>query len=355
MFSYHLNKKAFASATVATLLLIALVFIGSRKLQNFDAALIAYLFGTVFATFGIVYRYAVWLQRPPTWLYFKRTWQILFSGRFFPYLWLFFRKSVRNIGFQYFIRPRGARRWWGHFLMASGCMLAFAVTIPLTLGWIHFTMDPASGLNPAGPHLYEAHVFGFEVFEFKLGSIVASLVFNVLSWSSWLVIIGVGLFMYRRFTNGGLIATQSFGGDWLPLVLLVAISVTGLGLAYDYTFLGGTTYEFMAVTHAVTVIIFLVWIPFGKFFHIIQRPAQIGVYLYHAEGRRKGMAVCKHTGKEYTSQQHVDDLKSLTRELGIDFTIDGERSHLDYSPEGKRSVLAQAHLKAREESGRYFG
>lgn len=355
MFSYHLNKKAFWVATAATLLLIALVFIGSRKLQNFDAALIAYLFGTVFATFGIVYRYTVWLQRPPTWLYFKRTWQILFSGRLLPYAWLFIRKSVRNIGFQYFIRPRGNKRWWGHFLMASGCLLAFAVTIPLTLGWIHFTMNPVTSIHPESTNLYEAHVFGFKLFEFKLGSVIAFLIFNVLSISSWLVIIGVGLFMYRRFTNGGLIATQSFGGDWLPLVLLAAIAVTGLGLTYDYVFLKGITYEFMAVTHAVTVIIFLVWIPFGKFFHIIQRPAQIGVYLYQAEGRRKGMAKCLHTGKEYTPQQHVDDLKELTQELGIDFNIDGKRSHLDYSPEGKRSLIAQAHLKARQESGRYFG
>jgi|GEM_PF-4758521 len=33
MFSYHLNKKAFAAATIATLILIALVFIGSRKVR----------------------------------------------------------------------------------------------------------------------------------------------------------------------------------------------------------------------------------------------------------------------------------------------------------------------------------
>ena len=52
---------------------------------------------------------------------------------------------------------------------------------------------------------------------------------------------------------------------------------------------------------------------------------------------------------------HVADLKALTKELGIDFTVDENTSHLDYSPEGKRSALAQAHLKAREASGRYFG
>ena len=54
-----LNLRALAVATLATLLLIVGVYIGSRKLQNFDAALVPYLVGTLFAAFGIVYRYVV--------------------------------------------------------------------------------------------------------------------------------------------------------------------------------------------------------------------------------------------------------------------------------------------------------
>ncbi|WP_161888677.1 hypothetical protein [Pontibacter russatus] len=61
----NLNRKALLNAFIAMVLVIALVYIGSRDLQNFDAALIAYLFGTVFAVFGIIYRYSVWLQGPP--------------------------------------------------------------------------------------------------------------------------------------------------------------------------------------------------------------------------------------------------------------------------------------------------
>ena len=68
-----LNLRALAVATLATLLLIVGVYIGSRKLQNFDAALVPYLVGTLFAAFGIVYRYVVWLQRPPTRRYFRRS------------------------------------------------------------------------------------------------------------------------------------------------------------------------------------------------------------------------------------------------------------------------------------------
>ena len=353
---FSLNRKALINATVVSLITIALVFYGSRKLQNFDPALIAYLFGTVFAFFGVVYRYSVWLQRPPTRVYYQRTWELIFNRQFFSHLLFFIKEFIQNIGFQKFIYPRGRDRWIGHFLMALGCILAFAITFPLTFGWIHFTMNPATSLDPESTRLYEAHFFGFKMMEFELGSIMAFLIFHALNWSSWMVIIGVLIFMRRRLTRPGLISTQSFEGDLLPLVLLLAISITGLGLTYSYAFMKGFAYDFMAVTHAITVIMFLIWIPFGKFFHIIQRPAQLGAHIYKREGIRRGMAVCPHTGKEFATQMHIDDLKVVTKELGFDFTLEDGSSHLDLSPEGKRSRLAMAHLKARQENGgKLFG
>ena len=137
--------------------------------------------------------------------------------------------------------------------------------------------------------------------------------------------------------------------------MLIAISATGLGLTYSYQFMKGLAFDFLAVLHAITVIIFLIWIPFGKFFHIIQRPAQIGAHIYKKEGMKQGMAVCEHTGKEYATNLHVNDLKIVTKELGFNFDREDGSSHLDLSPEGKRSRLAQAHLKARLEGGNLFG
>lgn len=353
---FSLNRQAFINATVVSVITIALVFYGSRELQNFDPALIAYLFGTVFAFFGVVYRYSVWLQRPPTRMYYKRTWELIWNRQFFSHLAFFIKEFIQNIGFQKFIYPRGRSRWVGHFLMAFGCTLAFAITFPLTFGWIHFTLNPESGLDPGTVKLYEAHFFGFKMMEFEVGSFMAFMIFHALNWSSWMVIIGVLIFMRRRLTKPGLISTQSFEGDLLPLILLLAISVTGLGLTYSYQFMKGFAYDFMAVTHAITVIMFLIWIPFGKFFHIIQRPAQLGAHIYKREGIRRGMAVCPHTGKEFATQMHIDDLKDVTKELGFDFTLEDGSSHLDLSPEGKRSRLAMAHLKARQENGgKLFG
>ncbi|WMJ73609.1 MFS transporter [Cytophagaceae bacterium ABcell3] len=344
-----LNKKALFHASIAFIVVILLVYTGSRNLQNFDAALISYLFGTIFAVFGIVYRYSVWVQRPPTRLYWRRTWRFAFSRSFPPYVWYTIKQFVKNILFQRFIYPRGRTRWVGHFLLATGCMLAFAITFPLTFGWIHFTLKPDTF------DIYVANFFGFPVMEFPLGSVGAFIIFHALNWCSWLVIVGVVLMFRRRMTNAGLIATQTFEGDLLPLILLLIISITGLGLTYDYAFLQGRTFEFMSVTHAISVILFLVWLPFGKFFHIFQRPAQLGTNIYKKQGAKLGMAVCPHTGEEFASQLHINDLKTVTKQLDFDFSYEDGKNHLDLSPEGKRSALAKAQLAARNETGKFFG
>src|SRR6185503_6109633 len=72
---------AAAWATLLTLILCAAIVVGSRNLQNFDAALVGYTFATLFATFGITYRYAMWLDRPPTRMYWRRGWQVFFTRR----------------------------------------------------------------------------------------------------------------------------------------------------------------------------------------------------------------------------------------------------------------------------------
>ena len=348
MFS-TVNLRALCIAALATLGLIGAIIVGSRHLQNFDGALIAYLFGSVFAWFGLVYRYDVWLQRPPTRLYWRRGWQFFFSGRMFGHGWALVRGAFNDLAAQSFIRRRGLARWTGHMLIAWGCVIAFAVTFPLTFGWIHFTLAPGT------IDTYVAHVFGFALFSFPLNSFVAANIFHVLNWSSVMIIVGLGLMMRRRLTDAGQIAIQTFEGDILPLILLAAIAVTGLGLTWDYEFMQGRAHQFMGITHAIVVILFLLWMPFGKFFHIFQRPAQLGVAIYRREGALGPQAVCPHTKAAFASQLHVDDLKKVTRELGYDFTLADGSSHLQLSPQGKRAALAKAHLAARKESGAYFG
>ena len=63
-------------ATVWTGVLIAAIVAGSRNLENFDPALVIYTFAVIFATWGVAYHYTVWLDKPPTRVFWQRGWQI---------------------------------------------------------------------------------------------------------------------------------------------------------------------------------------------------------------------------------------------------------------------------------------
>ena len=65
--------------------------------------------------------------------------------------------------------------------------------------------------------------------------------------------------------------------------------------------------------------------------------------------------MCPHTGEAFASQMQVQDLEELTAELGMDYRLEGGGHHLHLSPQGKRAALANAHLAAREQSGRFSG
>lgn len=348
MFS-TLNFRALAWAIGATAALVLAVLVGSRNLQNFDAALVPYLFGTLFACFGIVYRYAVWVQRPPTRRFWRRSVALTLSGRFPRAMAIAARKGVADIAGQAFVFRRSRARGLAHFLLAWGVLSAFAITLPLTFGWIHFTLAEGSITT------YEAHVFGFHAFSFPLGSFVAFNLFHALNYSSLMVLAGVAYFLRVRMTHPGQIATQRFEFDWMPLVLLAVVALTGLGLTWDNEFLMGRAYPFMAITHAVSVILFLIWLPFGKFFHVFQRPAQMGVAVYQQEAAAGPQQVCPHTGEAFASEMQIRDLEGVTAELGMDYRLASGGNHLRLSPQGKRAAIARAHLAAREASGKFFG
>jgi hypothetical protein len=300
----------------ATLLLAVLIVVGSRNLAHFDAALVAYTFAVLFATFGLTYRYAMWLQRPPTGLYWRRGWQA------------FFRRGwrVRNVGTglsrvgvevlaNRFIFARDRLRGLTHMLIMWGCLLAVAITFPLVFGWLYFRPVPGD------LHLYEAMVFGFPAFRFPHDSLVAFLLFHGLVWSSFLVIAGVMLAMRRRMREQGPMAVQRFVEDFMPLALLFAVSLTGLMLTASYTWMKGYAYTFIAILHAVTVIGTFLWLPFGKFFHVFQRPAQLGVTFYKDAGRDGEAAHCRRCGHAFSSRMHVEDLIEVERQLGFDYRV----------------------------------
>jgi hypothetical protein len=311
--------NAAVAGVLATAVLALLIVVGSRNLQHSDAALVGYTFATLFAAFGIAYRYTMWLQRPPTRMYWRRGWQAFARPRFLlSNLGIFFKRFFVEFVATRFIFRRGIGRGMAHWMIMWGCLIAAAITFPLVWGWIHFETVPGD------LDRYQTYLFGFAVQSFHIHSVVAFVIFHGLVWSSFLVIAGVMLAMRRRMADRGAEAVQQFGEDILPLVLLFAISVTGLMLTASYTWMKGYAYDFLAILHAVTVIFTLLWLPFGKFFHIFQRPAQLGVAFYKDVGARTEQAKCVRCGQPFASAMMVRDLAEVQRQLGFKYELDGD-------------------------------
>jgi hypothetical protein len=308
--------KAAIWGSLTTLLVAGLIVVGSRNLAHFDAALVGYTFAVLFATFAITYRYSMWLQRPPTALYWKRGWQVFFRPKYLAgNIAHWFARVPAEFGANLFILRRDRFRWGAHMLIMWGCIAAVGITFPLVFGWVHFETLP-NDLN-----WYRAYLFGFPTFAFPIHSLFGFLIFHGLVWASILVTAGVMLAMRRRMRDHGAAVLQQFGEDFLPLILLFAISVTGLMLTASYSWMKGYGYDFLAILHAITVIFTLLWLPFGKFFHIFQRPAQLGVSFYKDVGRREAAAECRRCGAPFTSLLHAEDLIKVERQLGYDYEI----------------------------------
>ena len=333
--------RAAAWGTLVTAALAAAIVVGSRNLQHFDAALVGYTFATLFAAFGISYRYAMWLRRPPTRMYWRRGWQAFFSGRSFGRNSVSLgRRALVEFAANSYIFKRGRLRGLAHWLIMWGCVLAAAITFPLVWGWIHFETVPGD------LHTYRTFVFGIATQDFPVESFIAFVIFHGLVWSSFLVIAGVMLAFRRRMIDHGAVAVQQFGQDILPLLLLFAISVTGLMLTASYTWMHGYAYDFLAILHAATVIVTLLWLPFGKLFHVFQRPAQLGVGFYKDAGARAQQAVCRRCGQPYASVAMIRDLTVVEQELGFRYELPDGAHYQEICPRCRRALfgLAQGAL-----------
>jgi hypothetical protein len=338
------HVRATAAGLVSSAFLAALIILGSRNLDQFDAALVGYTFATLFATFGITYRYAMWLQRPPTRMYWRRGWQVFLTPRFVGgnLLELLHRFAVQFAANRFIFR-RGWLRGLAHWLIMWGCLIAAAITFPLVWGWIHFATVPGN------LDVYRTYVFGYPIHDFRVESWTAFIVFHGLVWPSLLVIAGVMLAFRRRMIDHGAVALQQFEQDILPLALLFGISITGLMLTASYTWMNGYAYEFLAILHAATVIFTLLYLPFGKLFHVFQRPAQLGVSFYKDAGRRAAQAHCGRCGQPYAPASMVDDLEIVERELGFSYEMsgaDGIEHYQQVCPRCRRALfgLAQGSL-----------
>lgn len=368
--SLGLRARSILYGILAAAILTLLIALGSRGFHWFDAALIGYAVATIFATAAVTYKYTFWLARPPTGRYWRRSWQLFFSyENFRRYASLIPTAIITDLFSQQFIRKRGFYRWMTHQCIFWGVLLSCAITFPLTFGWLRFTQTPTG--------LYQIWIFGFPFFTLPVDSIGAFLLFHALDFTALLLLIGLALAFHRRFHDLALITVQRFRFDIMPLALLLAIAVTGLALTADSLWLGGVYYWYISLTHEAVVVLWLISLPFGKFFHIIERPATVGIELYWRTGEGTEMQRCVRCGEEFAPARFIQDLKKTLYNVGENYTLreaptsatqkdvgssgtpteEKTTSTLwwqDLCPRCKRVMRAQANLAALGRGGNRF-
>jgi hypothetical protein len=367
-----LRVRSLLIAIGVALLLLLLIALGSRGFHWFDSALIGYAVAAVFATAAVTYKYTFWLARPPTGRYWWRSWQLFLSYANFRRYTVLIPAAIGDLFAQTFIRRRGWYRWLTHQCIFWGVLLSCLITFPLTFGWLRFTQTTGG--------LYRIWFFGFPLFAFPTNTFFAFVVIHALDFTAALLIIGLILAFHRRFHDLALIAVQRFRFDIVPLALLMAIAVSGLALTADSAWLGGAYYWYISLSHETVVVLWLLSLPFGKFFHLIERPATVGIELYWKTGENTPQQHCARCGEAFAPTRFIQDLKRTLYEVGENYSLGRMPSEpfgvavgeppvkgspeavqatsslwwQDLCPSCKRVMRAQANLAALGRDGNQF-
>jgi hypothetical protein len=230
---------------------------------------------------------------------------------------------------------RSRARWLAHQLIFWGCILAAMITFPLTLGLLHFESVGGNGRR------YRAFAGPVGTVSFDSRSVFGWVTFHLLDIAAVLVLAGVFVFLARRLRDPGALAVER-SNDFLALAGLFAVSVTGLMLTASNLWMDGRFYTFLTTVHALTVILGLMYIPFGKLFHIFQRPANLGVAFYERAGAVGPQQHCRECGTAFASELQMGDIKEILPELGFDYTLADGGNWQDVCPACRRRLFTLA-------------
>ncbi len=314
----HSINNAFASKFAKSMFLtvsgiIVLMFIGTRMFTHVDLNLYGYMVGTFVFIAGFFYRFIAWGERPPTKIIIKKGIKLLFR-KSTP------KTSVNHLGTYEFIWNRGIYRWTQHLLIGWGVILSCLVTFPLVFGWMYFTMEENG--------YYTIVAMGMDLMTVPADGVIAFLSYNALNITAIMVIIGVSMALYRRLKNMQARAEQKFIYDFLPLYLLLFISITGLILTFMNVFLHGAGHYAMSLIHQYSVIVTLIYLPFGKLAHIPFRPLSVFARNYREHYGEQSMKECKVCGDEFVSTEQSQDVVNVLGTNEIDFTMEQDGFNL---------------------------
>lgn len=337
-----IQDRTFRHAMIAALVTAAVatgVAAAGWYLFEFDRALFIYAQALILSLTLTVYRFAIWVHRPPT-LVLIRTAMAMFRepvrrGALCLHL---VRRATEYFAMNRFVWKRGFNRWSAHWPIMVGCLMALSIVVPLIFGWVWFE-TPADNFDS-----YRVMLFGQHIRTIAVDGLEAFVAFHGLVWASFPVILGCSVALARRLWDRGDKATQTFMNDFAPLLLLMAIAITGLLMTVSYSFLGGMLHAPLAQIHCVLVCGTLLWLPYSKLFHIPQRSLKLAHMVYEHESAQQGQASCVRCGDVFADAQQLNDLIVIQRRLGYRYEMtDGHYQHV--CPRCRRATLVMAQGK----------
>lgn len=331
------------AAFISTFIFVCLIYFFSGFGKTLDPALFNYLTVSTIAFFCVSLRLFSWFQRPATKMYLSgydaTSVKRMLSCGYHKLLYQLTQFVTTRFVVQNQIRKRNYIRWAYHIMLSGGCTLAFIITFPLVFGFIIF-----DGSDDAG-HSYKLLMFGVTMAKFPIDSFIGWTLFNGLNISAILAISGTCMAMYHRAFDKGLKSTSRFTEDWIPLLVILSVSLTGILLWVSAHYMEGYGHKLLRYVHFVTVAFLILYIPFGKLFHIFQRWLSVLVKFHQYTGNLNQQRECIACGYQFNYQLHCNGLSSTLDSLGFNYNFSDKHNQSNdefcsICPKCRRTKLA---------------
>ncbi|KHF38185.1 MFS transporter [Halalkalibacter okhensis] len=330
-------SKASMYSFIVVMTLIFLMWVGTGQFSHVDMMLFGYLISSFVFAIGMTIRLCAWAVRPAIHQVLKRSFTNIKQKKRVKRNWKAIAKTAfDNIILQKFIFKRGIYRGIMHWLIAWGCIGSFAITFGLTFGWMHFKL--------IDPETYQIVVMGIPTITMAANGLFAELVYNGLNITAMMVLIGVTMALIRRCKNQDVKVTQRIEFDLFPLYILLWVTVSGLLLTLSYKFLGGWMHNYLALIHQITVVIFLVYFPFGKLFHLPVRLLATAVPMNYQEVVGVDTRECKSCQAPYSNDDQIADVKEILGVQSFDLQLADGSYLADYCPSCRRRIRVMKQL-----------
>ncbi|MBU9713245.1 MFS transporter [Evansella tamaricis] len=338
------NSKASMNSFFVVIFLFFTMWIGTGQFTKVDWMLFGYMVASFIFFIGMTVRLTSWVMRPATHEMIKRSIQNMKAKkRQKRNVKAIIKTLIDNIILQKYIFKRGIYRGIQHWLIAWGCIGSLAITFGLTFGWMHFKLVDAT--------TYQVVVFGVPTLKMHPDGLLAGLIFEGLNITATMLLIGVIMAIVRRIKNHDTQVTQRAEFDLVPLYILLAMTGTGLLLTVSYKLLGGWMHPQFQLLHQVTTVLFLVYFPFGKLFHLPIRPMAVAVPMNYQEEPGIDTKECVGCGELYSSDDQITDVQTILGKQMFDFKTNDGHQLSDYCPACRRKIRVMSQLNMKTPFG----